>query len=84
MQQQYAIRNPKRFKGYNENCWGITASDGPGPATLKIDGVIAAFLRLQGAEHPLRAGRRHARPLGRDRLAAVRAGDRAADDQLHG
>jgi hypothetical protein len=29
VQQQYAIRNPKAFRGYNENCWGITASDGP-------------------------------------------------------
>jgi hypothetical protein len=43
VQQQYAIRNPKGFKGYNENCWGITASDGPGPATLKIDGVVRRF-----------------------------------------
>ena len=33
VQRQYAIRNPKAFRGYNENCWGITASDGPGPAT---------------------------------------------------
>jgi hypothetical protein len=43
VQQQYAIRNPKKFKGYNESCWGITASDGPGPATLKIDGRLRRF-----------------------------------------
>lgn len=43
VQQQYAIRNPKKFKGYNENCWGITASDGPGPAIRKIDGVERRF-----------------------------------------
>ena len=43
IQQQYAIRNPMDFKGYNENCWGITASDGPGPACLKIDGVERWF-----------------------------------------
>ena len=42
-QQQYAIRNPKRFKGYGEYCWGITASDGPGPATRRIDGVERRF-----------------------------------------
>ncbi|RJT39273.1 hypothetical protein D3227_13810 [Mesorhizobium waimense] len=31
LQRDYAIRNPKGFSGYGETCWGITASDGPGP-----------------------------------------------------
>jgi hypothetical protein len=43
VQQQYAIRNPKQFKGYHEFCWGLTASDGPGPATRRIDGVDRRF-----------------------------------------
>ena len=43
VQQQYAIRNPRNFKGYNENCWGITASDGPGDQTLKIGGKERKF-----------------------------------------
>jgi hypothetical protein len=43
VQQQYAIRNPRKLKGYHENCWGITASDGPGPAIRKIDGVKRRF-----------------------------------------
>jgi hypothetical protein len=43
VQQQYAIRNPKGFKGYAEHIWGITASDGPGPANRRIDGVIRRF-----------------------------------------
>jgi hypothetical protein len=30
VQQQYAVRNPKRFEGYGEYCWGITAGLGPG------------------------------------------------------
>ena len=34
VQQQYAIDNPADFAGYGELCWGITASDGPGPAEL--------------------------------------------------
>ena len=42
-QQQYAIRNPKRLVGYGEHCWGITASDGPGPTTRRIDGVERRF-----------------------------------------
>jgi hypothetical protein len=41
--RSYAIRNPRRFRGYNANCWGITASDGPGPKTLTIDGVRRRF-----------------------------------------
>lgn len=42
-QQQYAIRNPKRFKGYGEFCWGLTASDGPGPARRRIRGRSRRF-----------------------------------------
>jgi hypothetical protein len=38
VQQQYAIDNPLKFTGYSRNCWGITASDGPGPRTLSLDG----------------------------------------------
>jgi hypothetical protein len=34
--QQYAIDNPAEFDGYDANCWGITASDGPGPAKRTI------------------------------------------------
>jgi len=43
IQQEYAIRNPHDFHGYGEYCWGITASDGPGPTTLKIKGVERRF-----------------------------------------
>ena len=43
VQQQYAIQNPLDYRGYGENCWGITASDGPGPACLKIEGVERCF-----------------------------------------
>jgi hypothetical protein len=43
VQQQYAIHNPYEFAGYDEFHWGITASDGPGPATLKIDGIERVF-----------------------------------------
>ena len=43
VQRQYAIRNPKKYSGYNENCWGITASDGPGPQACRIDGIPRRF-----------------------------------------
>ncbi|MFN2398147.1 MAG: glucoamylase family protein [Gemmatimonadaceae bacterium] len=42
-QRQYAISNPQKYKGYSEHCWGVTASDGPGPAHLRIDGVERSF-----------------------------------------
>lgn len=41
--QQYAIRNPLGFVHYCDCCWGLTASEGPGPATLVIDGVERRF-----------------------------------------
>jgi hypothetical protein len=43
MHQQYAIRNPLGFKHVGEKVWGITASDGPGNLTRKIDGVERVF-----------------------------------------
>jgi hypothetical protein len=43
VQQQYAITNPLNFVGYNRYCWGITASDGPGPDIIKVDGVERQF-----------------------------------------
>ena len=51
-QQQYAIRNPKRFKGYSEHIWGITASDGPGPATRHIRGRTLRFYDYRGRGIP--------------------------------
>lgn len=30
VQRQYALRNPLRFAGYREDCWGVTAGLGPG------------------------------------------------------
>lgn len=43
VQQQYAIDNPLGFKEYGPCCWGITASDGPGPVTIKRDGIERRF-----------------------------------------
>jgi len=43
VQQAYAIRNPNKFTGYGKYGWGVTASDGPGPATRKINGVTRKF-----------------------------------------
>jgi hypothetical protein len=43
VQRAYAARNPRGFRGYNENCWGITASSGPGPATRRVGGRERRF-----------------------------------------
>jgi hypothetical protein len=43
IQQQYAIHNPHSFAGYGEFCWGLTASDGPGPRVVHVDGAKREF-----------------------------------------
>lgn len=43
VQQEYARRNPRGFDGYDEHSWGITASDGPGPANGKLHGRKQKF-----------------------------------------
>ena len=56
VQQQYALRNPMWFKGYGENCWGITAGLGPGLLQAASGrGHRAPVLRLCGPRSPLRA-----------------------------
>src|SRR5215813_5177430 len=41
--QEYAIRNPIKFAGYGEYCWGFTASDGPGWVKGQVNGVEQDF-----------------------------------------
>jgi hypothetical protein len=41
--RQYAIENPQKFERYGEFIWGLTASDGPGPATREVNGVKRDF-----------------------------------------
>lgn len=43
VQQEYAIRNPLKWEGYSKYSWGLTASDGPGPATIKLNGIQRRF-----------------------------------------
>jgi hypothetical protein len=43
VQQRYAERNPRGFQGYSREVWGITASDGPGPAVRRIGGRVRRF-----------------------------------------
>ncbi len=43
VQREYAIRNPLEFAGYGKNFWGLTASDGPGWTTRRIDGIERNF-----------------------------------------
>ena len=42
--QQYAMKNSRGFRGYGEHAWGITASNGPGPATRRVKGISRRFL----------------------------------------
>jgi hypothetical protein len=51
-QQAYAMRNPKKFVGYDRFCWGITASDGPGPAVQRINGRKLIFFDYKARSIP--------------------------------
>jgi hypothetical protein len=43
IQQQYAMRNPRGFALYGKRCWGVSASDGPGPAERTVEGIRRSF-----------------------------------------
>jgi hypothetical protein len=43
VQRQYGIENPLGFSHYHKYGWGFTASDGPGPAVLKVNGIEREF-----------------------------------------
>lgn len=51
-QQRYAIDNPLDFEGYADCCWGITASDGPGPDSRKVNGIARQFYDYVGRGVP--------------------------------
>jgi hypothetical protein len=44
-QRRYAIANPKQWQGYGKNVWGLSASDGPGPARELYLGENRRFLK---------------------------------------
>jgi len=52
VQQAYAMRNPKKFVGYGRFSWGITASDGPGPAERRINGRRVRFYDYKARSIP--------------------------------
>jgi hypothetical protein len=43
VQQEYAVRNPRQFVGYGEECWGFTACGGPGWVKRVVEGVEREF-----------------------------------------
>jgi hypothetical protein len=51
-QQSYAMRNPKKFLGYGPFSWGITASDGPGPAERRVNGRRVRFYDYRARSIP--------------------------------
>jgi len=48
----YAIDNPHGFAAYSENCWGLTASLGPGPQSRTIDGKRRRFFGYKARGAP--------------------------------
>ena len=52
VQQRYAIDNPLKFEAYGRDCWGITASEGPGPTTVIVNGIERRFFDYVGRGVP--------------------------------
>src|ERR1700733_11033860 len=52
VQRQYGIDNPLKFSHYHKFGWGLTASDGPGPAVLEVDGIRREFYDYAGRGVP--------------------------------
>jgi hypothetical protein len=50
--QQYGIANPQKFAHYSELVWGLTASDGPGPAVREVNGVQRVFFGYEARGAP--------------------------------
>ena len=43
VQRQYAMRNPRGFAGYGQDCWGLSAGDGPSVEPQMVTGRRQAF-----------------------------------------
>jgi len=43
VQRQYAIRNPRGFAGYGQDCWGLSAGDGPSVEPRRVAGRRQTF-----------------------------------------
>ncbi len=43
VQRQYAIRNPRGFAGYGQDCWGLSAGDGPSCEPQMVAGRRQTF-----------------------------------------
>jgi hypothetical protein len=52
VQHEYAIDNPLKFAHYGEHCWGLTASEGPGPDTINVAGIERQFFGYLGRGVP--------------------------------
>ncbi len=52
VQRAYAIENPLKFAHYNQHCWGLTASEGPGPETRVVNGIERQFFDYIGRGVP--------------------------------
>lgn len=52
VQKAYASDNPRNFVHYGMHCWGLTASEGPGPATITLAGVERQFFDYVGRGVP--------------------------------
>ncbi len=43
VQREYCMRNPRSFAGYGEDCWGLSAGEGPDTAPQAVGGRRQSF-----------------------------------------
>ena len=78
VQREYARRNPHGFAGYDENCWGLTACDGPSDESLpELASEPRRLFGYAARGVPYGPDDGTARRVGGAGVAAVRARDRA-------
>jgi hypothetical protein len=47
-QQEYGMEDPRGFRDYSGDVWGVTACDGPGDTTFQVEGKQRQFLGYGG------------------------------------
>jgi hypothetical protein len=53
VQRHYGVENPQGFTHYSEYCWGFTASVGPGPGEMDLNGIHRVFYGYMARGAPL-------------------------------
>ncbi len=77
VQREYAIRNPRSFVGFGEDCWGLSAGDGPSGKPQRVAGRRQTFYGYAARGVPWGPDDGHHCGAGDSGVGGVRTRDRA-------